>query len=355
MRVKGLWLFAGLAVAGAVGLAGTLRAQEGADAEPRVRVFAFSQGSYLGVYISDVTESDVDRLGLAEERGVLITGVADEGPAREAGLEADDVILEWNGDRLESEVQLRRILAETPPGRSADLVVFRDGSTRSITVELDRRGGLGRTLSLRSGWDDEAASKLKEQMERYRGKLDDMEVRVQGMPHVFMAMRGGRLGVGIQSLGDQLGEYFGLEDRTGVLVTSVREESPAAAGGLKAGDVILAVDGEEVEGPGDVSRLVWGAEAGPVAIRILRDRGERTLTVDLPEAESHWQPAEGEMNGFFFRQPFEFDFEPGDVEVKWVEPLKELQRIEVLEVPSTGIDVTPALVRPIPRLRVLSI
>jgi membrane-associated protease RseP (regulator of RpoE activity) len=132
-----------------------------------------------------------------------------------------------------------------------------------------------------------------------------------------MAMRGGRLGVGIQTLGPQLGEYFGLGDRTGVLVTTVQDDSPAAKAGLKAGDVIVAVDGEDVEDPGDVSRAIREAEAGPLAIRILREREERTVTVELPEPEDVWRSDDGEASSFFF-SPDDFDF--GDVHVEWLSP-----------------------------------
>jgi serine protease Do len=182
-----------------------------------------------------------------------------------------------------------------------------------------------------------------------------MNVRIERMPHVFMSMRGGRLGVGIQSLGPQLADYFGLGDQSGVLITRVREDSPAASGGLKAGDVILAVDGETVEDPGDVSRLVWGADTGPVAIRILRDRKERTLTVELPEAENRWQSGEGEEGSFFFGTPFDVRVAPGEVNVEWAQPGKVLEEVEVLEPPSVGSDRAPVRLRPISRARVLAI
>lgn len=295
MKWKGMGPAAGITLLTAMVLAGTLVAQENGAPGARVHVMALGQGSYLGVYISDVSADDVDRLGLREERGVLVTGVADDGPAAEAGLEEDDVIVEWNGTRLESEAQLRRILAETPAGRSATLAVFRDGSLRSMDVDLGQREGRGRAF-FRSEWDEGVARNLLE-------NLDDMNVRIERMPAAFRYMRGDRLGIGIQSLQPQLADYFGLGDRSGVLVTTVREDSPAAAAGLNAGDVILAVDGEAVEDPGDVSRLVWGADAGPVTIRVLRDRKERTLTAELPEAEHRWRSEHGEQGSFFFGPP----------------------------------------------------
>ncbi len=180
MKVKALGFVAAVALAGTAGLAGTLSAQEKSDTESRVRVMTLGQGSYLGVFISDVTAEDVTRLGLREERGVRITGVADEGPARDAGLEEDDVIVSWNDDRVESEAQLRRILAETPAGRSASLGVIRGGSERSIAVELGNRGGPGGVFALRSGWDEDHVVQLREQLEKSREHLGDLEVRIRG-------------------------------------------------------------------------------------------------------------------------------------------------------------------------------
>jgi serine protease Do len=344
MRVKALGFVAVMALVGATNLAGPLSAQDKTDSESRVRVLSLSQGSYLGVFIADVTSEDVDRLGLRVERGVRITGVADEGPARDAGLQEDDVIVSWNDDRIESEAQLRRVLNETPAGRSASLGVIRSGSETSIAVELGHRGSPGGVFTLRSGWDEEGAVHLRQQLEKTREHLGDLNVQIREMPHVmtFMSRRGGRLGVGIQSLEPQLAEYFGLGSGTGVLITTVKEESPAAQAGLKAGDVIVAVDGEEIESAGDVSRMVWDAEAGPIAIRILRDRNEQTVTVDLPEVENTWQSDDGEMNGFFFG-PDEFDMEFGenDVHVEWAEPLRDLSRFEAIGAPDAPVKWVP--------------
>lgn len=331
MSLKGWAVVVAVAAAGAAGLVGTLGAQESDHVESRVRLLALGQGSYLGVFIADVTAEDVERLGLREERGVLITGVADEGPATDAGLRKDDVILSWNGARLEGQAQLRRLLSETPAGRSASLGVFRDGSERSIAVKLGQRDVPGE-FTLRSGWDEEGAAKLREQ-------LGDLKVRIREMPHVmaFTSMRGGRLGVGIQSLEPQLAEYFGLGDRTGVLIATVNEDSPAAKAGLKAGDVILSVAGETIGDAGDVSRLVWEADAGPVDIRVLRDRKERSITVELPEAESTWRSGDGELNGFFFG-PGELD--PGDVHLEWAEP-GEITGLRLLREPNGPVRWIP--------------
>ncbi len=248
-------------------------------------------GSYLGVYISEVDAEDVSRLGLREERGALVEDVSEEGPAQEAGIQADDVIVEWNGARVESAAQLQRLVKETPAGREVRIGFVRGGDARQVSVTIGERESLVRSFSFR-GPDPEHVEEL-------RGKLESGEHFrwfSPGEGGVFAWMGAGRMGIGIQPLGDQLGEYFGLDGRNGVLVTSVREDSPAEEAGLRAGDVVLSVDGEAIEGPGDLVRKVGEAEQGPVPIGILRDRKERTITVELPEApEFHWEGAPGAL------------------------------------------------------------
>src|SRR5207253_2107709 len=87
-----------------------------------------------------------------------------------------------------------------------------------------------------------------------------------------------RIGVSTQSLTKQLADYFGAKDG-GLLITSVNDNSPAAKAGLKAGDVITAVDGEKVTSSGDVSRAINKKQDGDVTLTILRDRNTRTITL----------------------------------------------------------------------------
>src|SRR6185436_1195870 len=82
-----------------------------------------------------------------------------------------------------------------------------------------------------------------------------------------------------------LAEYFGVRDG-GVLVTSVTENSPAAKAGLKAGDVITAIDGEKVTSPGDLTRGLNKKESGEVSLTVMRDMSVRTMTL-TPEKSEH--------------------------------------------------------------------
>ena len=94
-----------------------------------------------------------------------------------------------------------------------------------------------------------------------------------------------RLGITATPLTNQLAEYFGVKDG-GVLVSAVEERSPSATAGLKAGDVIIAIDGAPVRTPQDVAAAARRAAPGTVLdFRVARDRKETTLRVTVPEAQ----------------------------------------------------------------------
>jgi S1-C subfamily serine protease len=93
---------------------------------------------------------------------------------------------------------------------------------------------------------------------------------------------GRRLGVTVMPLSDQLATYFAVKE--GVLVSTVADDSPAAAAGLKAGDVITSVNGRRVSSAADVVEAVRDAQPGSsVEIRVMRERQEQTLTAKMPE------------------------------------------------------------------------
>lgn len=283
-------------------------------------------GGYLGVTISEVGDEEVERLDLPEERGALVGGVVDASPAAEAGLAENDVVLAWNGESVESAAELARLVRETPPGRSVSVVVHRDGDRRQLTVEVGERSGrVGRALTA-FGMSDADRAEMRERLEEVRVRSEEARERVrEEMQERRQEMRRGterarearerarvhvrelrdslgdldlapgdasyfvfggpaRMGVRLQSLGDQLATYFGVGERKGALVTSVREDSPAEAAGLQAGDVIVGLGDDEVDGPSDVLRAVRGAEPGPTSVSIVRDGEESSVTVELPES-----------------------------------------------------------------------
>ncbi len=266
------------------------------DQERERQALYFQQavgGSYLGAHIHDIDAEAAKRLGLSEIHGVLLSEVLEDTPAAQAGLQQDDVLLSWNGARLEGVAQLQRHMRETPAGRSVRLAVFRDGKARDVTVTLGKREGMAAFVgpdgvrALRV--DPEDRVRMRERMDELRGRMRDVRDRIgpegEAVRAYWMAVgERGRLGVSIQNLGDQLAEYFGVEQ--GALITSVLEDSPAQRADLKAGDVIVGVAGKDVADPADVMHALRDREAGPVDVRIVRDRKTRTISVELEERRS---------------------------------------------------------------------
>ena len=94
----------------------------------------------------------------------------------------------------------------------------------------------------------------------------------------------GWLGVSMQPLTPELAASFGAKDRKGALVADVVPESPAAAAGLKSGDIVLEFNGQKVEEPGDLARAVGLATPGQTAkLKVWRDGQERALDIRMTE------------------------------------------------------------------------
>ena len=96
---------------------------------------------------------------------------------------------------------------------------------------------------------------------------------------VFSVGNNRRIGVSTTTLTKQLAEFFGVADGKGVLVTSVGTDSPASKAGIRAGDVITAVDGEKIDNAGDLSRALGKKNEGDVTLTIVRDKNQRSITV----------------------------------------------------------------------------
>lgn len=231
-------------------------------------------GSYLGVDVKDVSAATMKELKLKEERGVEITMVDQDAPAGKAGLKEHDVILDFNGQRVEGMEQLRRMIRETPPGRVVALGISRDGQPAQIKATLAARQSFAK-------------------MTLPRIEMPEMP-DMPDMPNVDVLVRtySSSAGMMIDNLTPQLGEFLGVKGGEGVLVKSVEKGSAAEAAGLKAGDVIVKLDNERITDRSDWRRAVRN-KSGKVNLGIIRDKREQSLPLALPTRrspkESSWQ------------------------------------------------------------------
>ncbi|MGH9492899.1 MAG: PDZ domain-containing protein, partial [Terriglobales bacterium] len=227
-----------------------------------------SGGSYLGVDSQDVTKERMADLKFKEERGVEVLMVDQDAPAGKAGLKEHDVILEFNGAKVESVEQLRRMIHETPPGRTVTLGISRAGQPLTLNATLAERN--------------------KEYTFSYSGpkvKMPKVVIPKIEMPEIWLLGGTSRSGLLVDSLTPQLGEFFGVKNGEGVLVRSVEKGSPGEAAGFKAGDIIVRVENEKVADRGDWRSTMRSHRSGKVSIGIIRDKKEQTLSLVLPESK----------------------------------------------------------------------
>lgn len=283
-----------------VGTAGVVAAHGEKEKEKvKGRVVVFSGHARLGVKISDVTAEQAKQLQLPAEQGAVVEEVEADSPAAKAGLQANDVILSFGGETVRSVAQLRRLVGETPAGRPVSLQVSRAGQTRSVEVTLEERRAHFETPEIRIP------------PIRVPGvEIPEFDFRIFTRP--------GRLGISGDELTPQLAEYFGVKQGKGVLVREVLAGSAAAKAGLKAGDVIVRVDEDEIAEVGELRRaLARKRESQRITLTIVRDRREQTLAVELEEPKESaprrtaWSWVAGDPEGV------EIEAEPGEPEMMW--------------------------------------
>jgi serine protease Do len=258
-------------------LAGAMVVLAGAGAPARVSAQSraleiVGRGAHIGVTVEDLEGDD------AKQRGVRIETVTPDGPADKAGLKAGDTISEFDGERVRSMLHFSRLVQETPPGRAVPVTLTRGGQRLNVTITPDRRS-----------WSDDFGVRL---LDVPRGRVTPMPTpptppraprppamvlpEVFDSPGLFRFSSGRRLGVTIEGLDDQLAQYFGVKE--GVLVKSVEEGSAAQKAGIKAGDVLTAINGSKVYDTSDVNRVVNRIdEAGEFTVEIVRDKKTQTM------------------------------------------------------------------------------
>jgi serine protease Do len=238
-------------------------------ATPELRaLLASSGGSYIGVGVAEITSERAKALSLREEHGVEITRVAEDSPAAKGGLKAGDVVLEYNGQRVEGIEQFMRLVRETPAGRDVKLAISRNGAMEHVSVRTGSR------KSWLSGKLTEGALEIP--------RIEVPAIRIPDVPRATFSWRSSFLGIEGESLDTQLAEYFGV--REGVLVRSVVKGSTADKAGVRAGDVIVRVDDTKIATPREITAAVRASRSKKtVALGVVREKREMSVTMPVEE------------------------------------------------------------------------
>jgi S1-C subfamily serine protease len=216
---------------------------------------------WIGIYMQDVTKDLADAFDLSAKSGVVINDVAEKSPAEKAGLKPKDVILAWNGKTLKGSEELTELVGASKVGDDVKLTVNRGGKDLDVNVTIGEK---------------------KESVYSFYGDSP----RGGTFKKYAEAFKTTGIGVSLQSLSGKLGEYFGVPDGEGALITDVMEGTPAEKSGLKVGDVIVQVDKDAVETPSDVSTIIGDkAKGDKVDLTIVRNKAKQTVTLEVDEID----------------------------------------------------------------------
>jgi serine protease Do len=288
-----------------------------APAAPRVMIDGdqlelLDDSGWLGVTPEDVSADRAKELKLASARGVYLSEVEKDSPAEKAGLKSGDVITEFNGEHVESVLQFRRLVRETLSGRTVSITVWRDGRSQNLSATMGSAAG---QLNLQIDGDG------RNLIRNFVYNAPDRELLAPTAPRAFTftppAMEGWEfgqgegtgnnsfvfrtsptptIGINAESVNGQLGSYFGAPEGEGVLVREVNSGSPAEKAGLKAGDVIVKIDGDRVKTVNEMqSRLREKRDAKTVQVTVMRRGSETTVTVEPTKPPT--RPATPRVNG----------------------------------------------------------
>jgi serine protease Do len=250
---------------------------------------------YLGIETRDVSEDQLGVLKLKDARGAEITNLDHDGPACKAGMRMHDVILQMNGQVVENEDQLRRMLKDMPVGRSVSFVVSRDGQTQMLTMQMADR----KTVGLQA-WEQHYTVPAPGPSGVVRGNtfFDSKTANAMPAPKEHRDLLGTETiilsssftGAKLEVMGPQLAEFFGAAGGAGLLVRSVDTNSPADDAGMKAGDVVVKINSISVGNGTDWTKTVHDNKGKPVPVVVLRDKHEQTLTLtpDGKKRSSLW-------------------------------------------------------------------
>ena len=193
-----------------------------------------------------------------KDGGALIRRVETNSPAERAGLKEGDIVIEFNKEEVIGVQQLTRLVRETPVGRTVDIKILRDNRQQTFQVTTERGPALrSRTFSF---------------------ELPDIDRVFRDFPRVRVNTAYVQAGIQVEQLTDQLRDFFGVFSDNGVLVASVDSDSAAGKAGLKAGDVITAVDGKNIRTPAEFSREM--RTSSKPTLKIIRDKQEREIRVE---------------------------------------------------------------------------
>jgi len=216
----------------------------------QLRDYGETRRGWLGVRIQNLNSEVAEALGLENINGALVTDVP-EGPARKAGIRSGDVIIEFDGLKINDSSSLVKAVGDSEVGKDVDILIWRDGNQKTLTVKLGRL----ENVQLSNEKNQNRSSKINEYA-----------------------------GMSFTDLTNEIRKRFDLSDESiGVVVVGVNDNSPAAERGIKPGDIIQKVDQVDINTSKEILKVVDEAKNNKKSsILFLIKRGLNVRFIALP-------------------------------------------------------------------------
>jgi serine protease Do len=203
----------------------------------------------IGVQIYDVEDADdAEALGLSSEMGAIVSAVAEDGPAGQAGMRPGDVIVEYDGEPVDDTRELQNRVVNTRPGTTVPVRVVRNGEERTLNITIEEL---------------------------------DFDVEARGPEAEPDEELSEGFGMTLRDLTPQAAARLRLPDgTTGAIVADIQRRGAAAAGGVRAGDVILSINRVEVGSAAAAVRELNSVESGRAAFLLIQ-RGDDQVFLQI--------------------------------------------------------------------------
>ncbi|MBV9548736.1 MAG: Do family serine endopeptidase [Alphaproteobacteria bacterium] len=239
---------------GSVGIGFAIPSNLARDVVQQLRQFGSARRGWIGVSIQPVTDELAQAFGLSSRQGALVSNVSKDGPGAKAGLMNGDLVVGFDGKPVPDDRTLPRIVAGTPIGKTVNIDVLRKGRKVSSRITVEKLA------------DDGPADKA-----------------VKAPPAPKPQSKLAQLGLSLGLLDDAARGHYKIGGNVqGVLVSSVDPGTPAGDKNMRAGDVIVQVQGAAVKTPDDVAKAVdAAAKSGKPVALFLVSRGGNVVYVGL--------------------------------------------------------------------------
>ena len=227
-------------------------------------VLAVHSRGHLGVRVENVSRDVNDKEKPSVDRGAYVVEVVEDSPADDAGIKEKDVIVTFDGEKIESSNDLIRAVRRAKPKSEVKIEVVRKGEHKVLTAKIGRESA-PRAFSFGFG---------------------NGGTRIPGTPKLFRAFGMSELcGLSVEDLTKQLADYFEVPNKRGVLVTEVEPGSSGEKAGFKAGDVIVKADGSTIRRTDDFREQLADSKDREVSIEIIRKGKPLSLTMKVEREE----------------------------------------------------------------------